>query len=207
MQHFPFIFADNDLIGWLVLFFFIIVPAIGQLLAKLRAPQPPGGGRRPAKPPGEIVDEIEVFMRRVLGGEDVPERPPVEPQPRPVEQPVQAVVIEDEPRVGQLSKRAKGSFDSEKPAKPIAGPGKEAATAASHYNQNVHQSFDRQLGALDIAAMQAASPAEPAPLVAGQPPAESPPLFAAGLAVMLSNPASLAQAVVLSEIFQRPEDR
>ena len=37
MQHFPFIFADNELIGWLVLLFFIIVPAIGQLLAKLRA--------------------------------------------------------------------------------------------------------------------------------------------------------------------------
>lgn len=204
MQHFPFIFADNDLIGWLVLFFFIIVPAIGQLLAKLHAPQPPGGGRRPAKPQGEIIDEIEVFMRRVLGGEDVPERPPVEPQPRPVEQPVQAVVIEDEPRVGQLSKRTKDYFDSEKQTKPIAGPRKEAV-AAPQPVRNVQQPLDRQLGALDVVTARAA--AEPAPLVAGQPPAESPPLFAAGLAVMLSNPASLAQAVVLSEIFQRPEDR
>ena len=207
MQHFPFLFAAAaDVIQIIVVVLFIVVPVVGQLLSKMKQAQQPGGAPGPRKPPVEVADEIEVFMRRVLGGEEAPEEP--KPRPQPAEQPVQAVVIEDEPRVKQLAEHVKNYFDSEKSTKQTDSLGREVAFKKNQFEQHVHQVFDHQLGELDLAASQA-SPVkiETALTGLGQSRAEEPPLFAAGLSAMLSNPDSLAQAIALSEIIHRPEER
>lgn len=208
MQHFPPLFAAfDDIIGWLVVLLFVIVPAIGQLLAKMRQAQPPGGAPGPKKPPAEVADEIEVFMRRVLGGEEAPEKPPVKPQPRPVEQPVRAELIEEEPSVEKLTEHAKDYFDSDKSTKHTDNLGQEVASTGNQFEQHSHQVFDHELEQLDTAASQA-SPINVGTASTGfwQTP-EAPPLFATSLSVMLSDPDSLAQAIILSEIIHRPEER
>lgn len=207
MQHFPPLFAAAaDIVQIIVLVLFIVVPVVGQLLSKMKQAQRPGGAPGPKKPPAEMANEIEVFMRRVLGGEEEPEKP--EPRPQPVEQPVQAVVIEDEPRVEKLTEHVKNYFDSEKSTKQTGALGQKVSLTKNQFEQHVHQVFDHQLGELDIAASQA-SPVKIGTALTDseQSPAEDTPLFAAGLSVMLSTPDSLAQAIALSEIIHRPEER
>ena len=208
-----FAFDVGDLIGIIVMLLVVILPVIGQLLARIRQAGQPGGAQapRPRKAAQiDVADEIEVFMRRVLGGQEEPAEPVIEERlppaaevqrRRPVESPVQAVVIEakEEPQVERLAEHVKNYFASEERPAAAERLGKNVAQAESQFDQHVHQVFDHQLGQLGAA--NAESPPS------GDVPIEVPPTFAAGLVAMLSSAESLGQAIVLSEIIRRPEER
>ncbi len=98
MPFFPILLAagNADLIEIAVIVIIVFLSAIGQLLAKLRPPQPPAGQPRPVPP--QMADEIGEFLRRAAErrGAQGP-RPVAPPQPAPkatpqppAEQPVPA---------------------------------------------------------------------------------------------------------------------
>ncbi len=201
------------MISWILILLFILVPAVGQMLAKMRQVPPAGGGPRPARPvPADITDEIETFMRRVMG-EKAPEakaKPAPRPEPRPVvltvEQPVQAVVIAEEPTGEEVDKHVKTFLDAREFTDRSSRLGGEVVQADEQFEEHVHQVFDHTLGQLGQAVKEVPAAAPMADL-SGTAPVEMPPTVAVGWAAMLSNAESVAQAIVLSEIIRRPEER
>lgn len=205
MNVFPPIFAAgwNDLIGWLVVLLFIIVPVIGQLLAKLRQAQPPAGGGRPQRPapvPVDVTDEIDVFMHRVLGRQDDEETPPIRNEPAPVERPLEAEVVAEEPGGGRVVEHVEKYFNSQEFSRRAGRLGGEVVQADEKLEQRLHRTFDHKLGQLGTTAVEPSD-------IFGTAAVEIPPTFAAGWAAMLSNTDSVRQAIVLSEIIHRPEER
>ncbi|MBN1394567.1 MAG: hypothetical protein JW959_06060 [Pirellulales bacterium] len=193
----------DDLVYVILMLLFVVVPVIGQLLAKLKQPQPPGGGQQPQRPRPinqEVADEIETFMRRVLGQREVEEKPPARRRPAPVEPPVVVEAIEAAPVAVSVGEHVKKHVEPEKLSRRAAQLGRDVALADEQFVQHAHQVFDHQLGDLKTPAIEQP---EPAPAAA----VEVPATFAAGLAAILSNAASVRQAIVLSEIINRPEDR
>ncbi len=191
----------NDLIGLLVVLLLFIVPVIGQLLAKLQQAQPPAGGPRPQQPvPVDVADEIDVFMRRVLGQQGGEENPPIRNEPAPVERPVEAEVVAEEPRGERIVEHVGKKFDSQKFSRRADLLGSEFTQADEKLKQHLSQTFDHKLGQLETAAVEPPSTSETAVV-------EIPPTFAAGWATMLSDTDSVRRAIVLSEIIHRPEER
>jgi len=82
--------------------------------------------------------------------------------------------------------------------------------ADNQFDRHLHQAFDHKLGRLGPSVVEAPPPpptVEPSPDLSGATAVEIPPTFAAGLAAMLSDTDSVRQAIVLSEIIHRPEQR
>jgi len=203
MNVFPPIFAAgwNDLIGLLVVLLFIVVPVVGQLLAKLRQAQPPAGGPRPQRPvPVDVADEIDVFMRRVLGRQGGEEKPPIRNEPAPVERPVEAEVVAEEPGGERVVEHVGNYFDSQEFSRRASRLGGEFIQADEKLKQHLHRVFGHKLGQFETAAVEPSN-------ISGTAAVEIPPTFAAGWAAMLSNTDSVRQAIILSEIIHRPEER
>ena len=191
----------DDLIGLLVVLLFIVVPVIGQLLAKLRQAQPPAGGPRPQQPvPVDVADEIEVFMRRVLGQQGSEETPPIRNEPAPVERPVEAEVVAEEPCGERVVEHVEKHLDSQEFSHRASRLGGGVVQADDKLKQHLSQTFDHKLGQLETATVEPSS-------TSGAAAVEISPTFAAGWAAMLSNTDSVRRAIVLSEIIHRPEER
>ena len=202
-------FDIGDLIWFATILFVFVVPVISQLVAKIRKMQPPqAGGPQPARPvPRDVTDEIEEFMRRVTKRPG--ERPvgPRKPQP-PVEEPVRAEVVGHRPVVGQVGQYVKKDLPEEGLRRRDNQLGSEVAHMDDKIEQHLHQAFDHEMGQLDKAAHEAMTPSAPAE--SSEPTADSPEVpatSAVGLLDLIANPDSLCQAIILSEIFQRPEER
>lgn len=191
----------DDLIGLLVVLLFIVVPVIGQLLAKLRQVQPPAGGPRPQQPVTvDVADEIDVFMRRVLGQQGGEEKPPIRNEPAPVERPVEAEVVAEEPRGERVVEHVGKNFDSQEFSRRADRLGSGVGQADEKLQQHLDRTFDHKLGQLETAAVEPSS-------TSGTAAVEIPPTFAADWAAMLSNTDSVRRVIVLSEIIHRPEER
>ena len=211
----------GDVIGIVIFILVIVVPAIAQMLNKARqqqqqqqragGPRPGGaqaggaGGRR-----GNIEDDIGEFLRRAAerrGGAAAPQPPPPVRQ-QPLDVPVLAEVAEEPPLGGHLREHVGEYLDSSKFKRRASELGDEVAQADQLTKQRLHQKFDHQVGQLSGKPGESAA----APRVFGAPEPEDreielPPTAAVGVAAMLRDVDSIRQAIIISEILNRPQQR
>jgi hypothetical protein len=202
-------------IAIVVLFF--LIPAIGQLLARVKQQQqnqPPAQGPKPPRPvQPNVADEIEQFMRRAAERREAKASRPFQapkPQPlaSPITEPVKAEAIIEKPVGGQVNEHVQKYLDEQKFAKRESELGKEVAQADAQIDKHLQQVFDHRVSKLEAVPGEAATPPtayEPPNLVGTS--ADVPDSFATGLLALISDPDSLRQAVILSEIIHRPEER
>ncbi len=200
----------DELIGILIVILFIVIPAIAQLIAKMREQKKPeadaaGPVRRPAGHPAEqaVDDEIGDFLRKAtnrLGQKR-------QKAPRPVEaQIVEAEpVAEERPLGGQLRQHVGDYLDAEKFQQRAGELGYEVGQADENLDEHLHDVFDHKLGRLAGKPGESATPTGLAETKAPQ--AKMPPTAAAGFAALLSDAQSIRRAIVINEILQRPEHR
>lgn len=213
----------GDVIGIVMVILFIVVPLVGQFLKKLGNVQKEAAKRMqaqrpnaPGQPARAAADEFTKFLQQVAGhrGAEQPQRagrPQVRPPaPKPVEEFVQAEVVESEgrrPLGAALAEEVRQHIDTDGIARHASRLGGEVASADERTEERLHAKFDHRLGDLEgtlgessraTGVQEAQSPEDRITV---------PPAAAAGLAAMLTNTASLRQAIVLNEILQRPEHR
>ncbi len=225
----------GEVIGVIVFILFVLVSVVGQLIAKIQeanreAARRARAGQARAAPArrGTLEDEIGEFLqktaqRRAPEQTSVPAppaastaprplgpplssalRPPAPPPPPavPVAQPVlQAEVIADRASVADhvRSYLASGKF-----ARETNELGSEVAQADEKMEEHLRERFEHRLGRLGtmggVTALPQSAPAPEAPSAA-------PAGIAAELAAMFRTPASVRQAVVVSEVLNRPVHR
>ncbi len=217
MSDWDFPFGDFGGVASAIIFIvFALLSALGHLASRNREePQRPGqrpGG--PPRPPSDpLAEEIREFLERAqrrragrpAGGPPRPV-PPTRQGPTPAAEFVEPEVVAPggstvaqhvstylgTPKFGQV-----GSQDL----------GWEVAQSDDRLEAHLHEKFDHQIGTLASAPGEAA---QPVALVEPTSPADR--IEAAGpsvaaLATMLANPQGMRQAIVLSEILRRPEER
>jgi hypothetical protein len=212
----PLIADVGDVIGIIVFLVIGLLSVVSQIMNKAKEGKqnagPPPGQRpraqaRPQQQQRSLANEIDQFVQQASQrrGEGSPQQAPRRPmpsqqrapaQPRVTSQPlVEAVPVELlEPMAeesGSVGSRRLGSLGSRRLES-------EVDQADENMEEHVHEVFDHKLGQLgrtpDVTKRQSD-------------PATVPPTAAAGLAAMLTDPANVRQAIVLSEILQRPEQR
>jgi hypothetical protein len=219
----PLIADVGDLIGFLIFLLFLIISVVGSLANKWRQMQEEAARRarqpRPQRPPRQprpLDDEIADFLRtageRREGGKPRPSGgPPGAPPPRPAatrpsqpptppprprtEEPLEVKPLETGPRrlAEELATRTLTSGS-------LGHLSSDVAQADDRLESRLRQTFAHDLSTLSAKpSVSPSSPAEPAtPL---------PPTAAAGLTALLASGANLRNAVILSEIINRPEHR
>ena len=209
----------GDFIGIVIFILIIVVPAIVRMLKQAQQQkeqkQPRGGDRPPRAPQvdpaagrhGNVEDDIGEFLRRAAerrGGAAAPQPPP------PIrQQPVEvAEVAEEVPLGGQLREHVGEYLDSSEFQRRTAELGDEVAQADRLTEQRLHQKFDHEVGRLS--GKPGESAAAPRTVEAPEPEdrtSEFPATDAVGVAAMLRDVDSIRQAVIISEILNRPEQR
>lgn len=218
----PFAKAE-DVVGTLIVIIIVIISAVAQLINKAREVQKEAGRRKPPVQPqapeaqdplaGEIEDFLKRAAQRRRGAGSRPEAhapPPVagdEAQPRRLVQTpaeVELIPMEGEPQ--SVAAHVREHLSAAKFAPVSQQLGREVAEIDGKVERHLLEKFDHRLGRLarmggESAAAQAAVDLEAveqaAAGVAG----------AASLAALLANPASLRQAILLTEVINRPEHR
>ena len=201
----------DDLIKIAVILLIFVIPAIGQLVAKLRQIPPPDKRPLPPRPaPPDVADEIEKFLRRTVQRRPAQDTRPVraqEPSP-PVAEPVRAEVVGEQRVGGQVTEHVKEYLDEQDFTRRGDQLGKEVAQVDQKIGQHLQQVFDHRVSKLETVPGEAAAPPvayEPPDLVGTA--ADIPDTFATGLLGLITSPDSLRQAIILSEILHRPEER
>jgi hypothetical protein len=129
-------------------------------------------------------------------------------------EPVRAEVIaevaqgQEKPVGGQVSEHVQKYLDEQAFRRRESELGKEVANADRQIDQHLQQVFDHRVSKLEAVPGEAAAPPaayEPPDLVGSA--ADIPDSFATGLLELITNPDSLRQAIILSEILHRPEER
>jgi len=194
----------------------IIVPLVMQVIEKLKEAQREaagGGQHRPAPPPrpADVEDEIGEFLRRAAERRQEGRPAQAQAAPRPArpprrlvaQQPVEAVLLEEPPPRAELSQQIERDLDTRKFSDRAKQMERRAEQAQRKAEQHAHQVFDHTVGHWGGSSP---TPAE-AGVSAAALGAEVGPGLAAGLPALLANPVGLRQAIVLTEILQRPEHR
>jgi len=198
----------EDFIFPAVVILFLLISALGQVLAKLREAQRVEDARRrgPVSGPGRArpAQQRGAMPPREAG------RRPVSPQRgsagRPVgAKPVVPVVVAEDASVAEHVR-------THVPAQEFRGMPSDVASRRTRSGDvmegHLHDVFDHDLGALGgtpgesaeaARADEAETPDDRVSPVPGT--------VAAGLAALLADATSLRQAILLNEIFQRPEHR
>jgi hypothetical protein len=200
-----------------------------------RRPRPGGrpGGVRPHAGPGRdpVRDEIARFLQDAADRRGVGPRPAqrVGPQParrvgpppaapqrpapggwpqRPAETPVLLEPIETVPEPASVAEHVRKQVPGQQFGGLTSDVGQRLARTGEVVQEHVHEVFDHQVGRLEgtpgesAYAAQAEEAETPEDRITALPQTA-----AAGLAAMLAEPVSLRQAIVLTEILQRPEHR
>ncbi|MHC4179994.1 MAG: hypothetical protein ACYSWU_21020 [Planctomycetota bacterium] len=178
------------------------------------AGRPPGAAAAGRPPGGGLEDEIGEFLRRAAQHRQG--QPPPGPRPgappavgQPAGQQVVEAQVVGQPAIGEGIKQQVGEYlDAGEFRRRAAELGEEVAESDEQLEQRLHAKFDHEVSTLarrpgESAGAPRVAPAEEAE--GGV--AELPSTAAAGLAAMLSNPVSIRQAIVISEIINRPEQR
>jgi hypothetical protein len=221
---------DPDVIRAIVIAAILIIGGIARLVGRAgpaRPPVPPPG--RPAPP--EVANEIDEFLRRAAqrrNPQAAPPRPslpepvavgPVRPRPQPARveaapaQPVQAELVAARPVGGEVAEHVKKYLDSEKFDSRAGELGQEVVqTVNREIDQHLRQVFDHSVSRLAAVPGEAsAGPVEGpgAPTVSSTSEASEGlfPTSAIDLAAILSSADLVRQAIVLNEMFRRPEER
>ncbi len=212
----------EDLLGTLIVIVIVIISAVAQLIGKAREVQKQAG--RP-KPPAEplppqaqdpLADEIEDFLkrasqrRRAAGSRPAaPVRPPAAEAPtrRLVQAPAEAELIPMEGEPLSVAAHVRDHLSSAKFAPVSQQLGREVTQIDGKIERHLLEKFDHRLGRLAGMGGESASAQTAVDLEAPGQGAAVAPLGAANLAAVLANPASLRQAILLSEVLNRPESR
>ncbi len=181
------------------------------------------GGPRPNVPPRQeaVRKEIDAFVRAAAerrGGAAPPGAPQARPapapadaggpfapaRPRPAEKPVEAQLVEVVAVDTDLAQDARAHLDPGKFRRLASGLGQDVTRLDDMMEDHLHEAFDHRLTSLGPASEGAAQAAPETPSARG---VALPPTAAAGLAAMFADPGSVRQAILVSEILQRPEQR
>ncbi len=209
----------SEVIGFVIAAFIALVSLLGFLKDKLQQAQPADGNqpRRPARQrEGNLQSEIDRFLNEV-GGKS---------SQRAREEPMEIIEVNESPR--QRPRRVKAQSQAQKPAaqarrKPGAaiaereGPGSDdlgsdvrqhvsehmekgrvARSVGRHLSHDVDQSVSRHLG--KFAAEESRESAGGARAIRRS-------IDPAAIVNLLSSPAGILQAVIMSEILGRPKAR
>ncbi len=227
---------DEILAGLLPLVFFAIW-ALGKVLGNRNQPgQPPGGApQQPRQAPKKVADEIEAFLRQVTQqrGDQPPqevevlepellaqERPPLRQAPIEVE-PVEVELVPDRitsvlPSRGKVGAHVERHIGSSSFAEEVSRLGEEVDQADERVEERIQAKFDHQVGRLAHSESTLADAAYDRKGEAYERDddnawkealAEMPVTAAASVAALLKNPASVRQAIILSEILRPPTGR
>jgi hypothetical protein len=226
---------DGDVVFFLIVILFLVIGGLTQLFKKLQEAQQdprrprPGqrpGGFRPNVPPGQdpVRAEIERFLREAAGrrgGAGPQQAPRVGPPPaapqrpapgawpqRPAETPVLLEPIETVPEPASVAEHVRRQVPGQQFGGLSSDVGQRLARTDKVVEEHVHEVFDHQVSRLagtpgeSAYATEAEEAETPEDRIAALPRTA-----AAGLAALLAEPTSLRQAIVLTEILQRPEHR
>lgn len=213
---FPFAQGVDDLVGILIVILFIVIPAIGQLVSKLREAKPPqpqdraqAGGQRPIRRPArDVEDEIGEFLRRAArrhGGKPGEPGEPAEP-PRPAAKPMMAEAVkgpEPAEAAGPPAAARAGAdhFAGGRLSKQASQLGRQATEQEKQMAKHRQEVFDHDAGQL------AAPPKRRKRASLSATKVSKTPTAAVGVAAMLASTESIRQAIVINEVLQRPEHR
>ncbi|MCC6123610.1 MAG: hypothetical protein IT426_01475 [Pirellulales bacterium] len=210
----------GELLTLLMIVIFIVVPLLGQFLSKMKAPRQQGPARpaKPARPAGQgsVQSEIEAFLRRANQKKETAANRPPRPQPvraKAAEKPVRAEVVRAEvvrerPVGGEVEKHVKKYLDEEEFVRRSKKLGEEVAETDDKIELHLKSVFDHSLS--KIAATPGVTASAPSSKLAGSAPeitTATPSVAAYDVANLLGNPLSVRQAIILSEILNRPLDR
>jgi hypothetical protein len=220
--------AGGDWTSFIIPFVFIVIYVVNYLISSSKPntppgrnnPQrrPPGKGERPLRPPqtagtppanpSPLNAEIEQFLKRANDRRgDRSRRVPTAkgpPKPPPREQPVDVHPIEHR-ELSSVSASVEKHLANRGFTQRAEHLADDIVRADQQMEQHLQKSFDRQVGTLgDSAPKSSGTPATDAEPVADR---AEPSAAAAALARSLADPKNLRQAVILSEILQRPEHR
>lgn len=209
MNHFGLPFAAGDWIGGAIFLAFVIFSLLAQLVGKWQESQKEAARRArrssPQRPPqagAPLEDEIAEFLRRrVQGQKPAPsERPAPSPPPLPASPPAREPKRRARPHRASRPARVE-PMEAELVVVPAE---RERALRDDTWGTTQPSPPSAQPTAnLGTEAFQAiAGPETPTTSAA-----TAPAVNAATLAALLANPANLRQAVLLTEILRRPEDR
>ncbi len=157
--------------------------------AQRRVPQAAPPARRPPQPPPEII---------VLGDDDVLDTEIVDAYP-----------VED-PGIltGQnVGEHVAQHLDTSDFGERLSHLGEEVDHADDRMEAHMHEYFEHQLGELGASTSRAADSTLDDDLPAGHTPESRHKPAAFNIRKLLASPASIRDAIVLSEILRRPEDR
>ena len=196
----------------IVVLVFIIMGLIRQMMAQVgEAKQGPAPRPEDGVPPepDPVQDEIREFVRNRAerGGAGRPQAAGA--RGFPAERPAEVELVEPPPRDdGGVAEHVRERLRTAKfdhPAPEVVG---DVSHADGKVQTHIHTVFDHKVGRL---VGRPGESAEPAGVSEPESPADRigsmPSTAAAGLAAMLANPGSLRQAILLSEIINRPEHR
>lgn len=221
---------DAEMIRMAVIILFLVLGGLGQLISKAKQAKPQGPVKplpplgpevpQPPAPPRKagqtVAQEIDDFLRRAAErNQNRGDRPsPQAEQPRPapakarVKRPVAAQVAEPrqvKPVGGQVGDHVRAALDEDPFNRETRHLGAEIPQTVNQIDQHLHQTFDHAVGKLPAVPGEAAVAATVADAESGTVGVDA--MLQSGLFVTLNNPESIRQAIVLSEIFRRPEER
>ena len=213
--------GGGGLLTFLMVIIFVVVPLLGQLLSKLKGPPPPKGPARPVRPArpasaGTVQNEIEEFLRRANQKKASPGNRPPRPQPgraksgeRPVRaEVVRAEVVRERPVGGEVEQHVKKYLDEDEFVRRSEKLGEEVVAADDKIERHLKSVFDHSLSKIAATPGVTASPttaklADTAPEIT----LATPSIAAGDVAALFGNPLSIRQAVIISEILNRPLER
>jgi hypothetical protein len=210
----------GDIFLVLAIIFFVVIPFVGRILLLLKGPPQPKGPVRPVRParpatPGTVQNEIEEFLRRANQKKTTPasrpQRPPMQARsskPGGVEV-VRAEVVRERPVGGEVEQHVKQYLDEEDFVRRSKKFGEEVAESDDKIERHLKSVFDHSLSKI------AATPGMTASLSADEKAADTAPaitlatpsIAATDIAALFGNPLSVRQAVIISEILNRPLER
>jgi hypothetical protein len=198
----------ETLVKIIVIVVFIVIPALSQILMKLRQaqrPQPPGGGPPQAGGQRPVRSEVEEFLRRMAQPqaeqEAKPRRPAgKEPARRQPQRPAAGSKRRAAPVTAEVVQASSADEGQGRQAVGSRQLGREVAASDKRTQQRLRAVFDHQVGQLGEAE-------KGAPANAAAPSVDDRNTLAAQIVASLARPETIRQAVILSEILQRPEHR
>ena len=208
----------GDMVEVLVILAIIIISTVAKFVGQRQQGQPPAGRPQPPKPAApNLGDELDDFVRRAKRRATDPIRaeaarlgPKPKPKPKPpAQQPIHAEVVAAVTAGDQVADHDQKHLVKDGFASRRQELGGQVISADRQNDQRLHQVFDHTLGKITAVLDDTAAPSAPAadqnePDIHDES-AVPIPTFATDLASLLTDPGSLQQAVVLSEILQRPE--
>ncbi|MEK6246995.1 MAG: hypothetical protein N2C12_02375 [Planctomycetales bacterium] len=177
------VLADiGDVIATIFPIIIFVIWVIGQAVGAIRKqvqPQQPAANDPDEVPQQDLANEIDAFLRRVQNRDDRQELEIPQPQPTEV---VDAELLDIEPYITSSAPEDRSQI------------GEKVNQSENRFDQHIHEVFDHDLGSLGKSRQQQ----EVTPEV---------PTSAEEVRKLFSDAENIRKAVILNEVFARPEGR